>query len=246
MMIGMLLAGALSGSLGFKSSYLVLAALSALSVIASLFIIEKTKNPKPPNGLKVIPRFDRAFLEKGLIYLYIGISLRMLGLVGVFSLIFVYMVEELGIAPSLMGIVASLNPASQILLLIFFGRLVDRVGRKRIFVLGFLLSAFVPLIFSFANGPGLMLLGYVVLGISYSALASGSTTFVSDVAPPSRSGELLGFLHTSRGLGGIFGPLIAGALASLWGYRVMFFVLAGAVFLGFLIASLKTEESLLK
>jgi len=254
-MLGRIIAGLLLGYLAFRGTYLVLALLPLLALVP-LTALREAHDPAgagtPLGWAKLKKSFlpelknDRVFAQQGLWSLYLGTALRQMGIAGSFSLIFVYMLSELKIDPSLIGLITAFNAGTQFLGMIAFGRLADRIGRKRVFMLGFALSVFVPLIVALARSPGLMILGFTILGVSFSSLASGATAFIGDLAPIERQGELLGLFKTSQGFGGILGPLLAGTLASptILGFRGMFLVMAGVIFLGFLLALLKTEESL--
>jgi len=252
-MFGRIIAGLLLGWLAFRGTYLVLALLPLLALVPLAALHEADDPPHKAfgwAGLKrsLLPELksDWIFAQRGLRSLYLGIALRQMGIAGTFSLIFVFMLSKLRINPALIGLITAFNAGTQFPGMLAFGRLADRVGRKRVFMLGFALSALVPLVFTLAHGAGLMVLGFITIGLSFSSLASGATAFIGDLAPLERQGELLGLFKTSQGFGGILGPLLAGALASpaVLGFRGMFLVMAGVIFLGFLLALLKTEESL--
>ena len=247
-MLGQIIAGLLLGYLAFRGTYLVLALFSLLALIplAAFHEAEEPAGAGLRHSLFPKLRRDQVFARHGLSNLYLGVALRQMGITGTFSLIFVYMLAELRISPTLIGFLASFNAGTQFLGMLAFGRLADRVGRKRVFMLGFALSAFVPLIFALAHGPGLMVLGFIIVGLAFSSLTSGATAFIGDLAPIGRHGELLGIFQTSQGIGGILGPVFAGVLAAptVLGFRGMLLAMAGIISLGFLLALLKTEESL--
>jgi len=49
---------------------------------------------------------------------------------------------------------------------------------------------------------------------------------------------MLGLYESSRGLGGLFGPILAGILTPVIGFRSMFLVMAGIASLGFMVMML--------
>lgn len=135
------------------------------------------------------------------------------------------------------------NHALQVPAMLLFGQLTDRLGRKGVFVLGFGLSAVVPMIFGLASSAWGMAARFFVLGIAFSALYVGSTAHIGDRVPTERQGAMLGLYESSRGLGGVVGPLIAGAIAPVLGFRTMFFVMAGISALGFLLVLFRRESN---
>lgn len=102
-------------------------------------------------------------------------------------------------------------------------------------MLGFALSALTPCVFTIAHDTAGMALGYAVLGLSFSSLYIGSTSHIGDRVPAGRQGTMLGLYETSRGVGGFIGPLIAGAITPLLGYKGMFFTMAAIAGGGFLV-----------
>jgi len=175
----------------------------------------------------------REILSAGIVDLYIATALRQMAIFGTFSLLVVYM-ARLGIPPGVMGIVGATNTGTQVLALLLFGRLADRVGRRPIYMLGFALSAVTPCVFLFAQGVGGMVAGYVTLALSFSSMYVGAAAHIGDRVPHHRHGQMLGLYESSRGLGAV-GPFIAGPLVAASGFQGMFLVMAGIAALGFLV-----------
>jgi len=148
----------------------------------------------------------------GLADLYLSTVLRQMAIHGTFSLLPIYM-AFLGIPATQMGLVIALNTLTQVATLIGFGRLADRIGRRRIFMVGFALSALTPCVFTIARNAGGM------------AMA------------------MLGLYETSRGVGGFVGPLLAGAITPLVGYTGMFLTMAAIAGVGFLVLFVRRELS---
>lgn len=53
----------------------------------------------------------------------------------------------------------------------------------------------------------------------------------------------MGLRTTSRGIGGVTGPLLVGGLATVVGYRLTFFVASALPFIGAAIVAVKLVES---
>ncbi|UCF10800.1 MAG: MFS transporter, partial [Candidatus Bipolaricaulota bacterium] len=170
--LGAAVGGFVLEALGFRWSYVVLLVLPTTAVLSMVFLPSE-----PVARLRDRTVAWRLAARAGLTDLYIGTILRQMAIHGTFSLIFVYMANR-GISPGLMGLLSSTNMATQTLAMLFFGRLADRIGRRRIFLLGFALSVAVPLAFALASTAWQMALGYVLLGLSFSSLYMGSTAHI--------------------------------------------------------------------
>ena len=235
LMLGKLGGGFLLAYLGFRWSFAALAVLPLLGVFFVLAL--------PETGARRQKRSSQiAVFRHGLGGLFLGALLRQLGTNGFFSLIYVYM-DTLGIPPELMGSVSALNSGLQVLGMLVFGHLADRIGRRRVFLTGFFLSILVPLIFAFSRGPGGMALGFLTLGIAFSSLYIGSTAYIGDVIPLERQGEMLGLFESSRALGGFLGPILAGAISRAFGLRTMFLCMAGVIAVGFMLVFFRPASS---
>lgn len=245
-------AGIVLDLLGFHNTFYALAGVGVVGFLIGTRITG-IDTPEPVSLGEVwrkarerwIPSWhDGALHVRGLPYLYAAIFLRKMGLIGLFSLIVVYAVHELGFSRSLTGLLLALNPVGQLIAIELFSMLADRTGRRHVFVLGFLSSVPVPLLLIVAGHPAIFGLTYLLVGVSFAAILAGTTTFIGDVAPDDRQGEFMGIRKSAQGLAGFLGPLVAGTVATFYGYTAMFVVMAGIMALGFLAAWLGTEESL--
>lgn len=234
--LGKIIAGFLLAGLGYRLSFFSLA---LLPIVACLFLLFLPRTEGA--GKKERQSLSTSLRTGGLNGLYLSGALRQMGTSGTASLIFVYM-ATLGIPVGIMGTINAVGAGTSVLGMLVFGRLSDLLGRKTIFAFGFGISALVPVIFAFSKGSWGIALGYFVLGMSFSSLYAGSTSYIGDRTPMERQGTMFGLFVSSRGVGGVIGPLIAGALTPLVGFRGMFIVMAGIAFLGFLTVLARTEQ----
>lgn len=226
---GNILAGVVLERLGFQPTFILFAMLPLLA-FGTIWLLP-CENPVQQRGKMGA---WKAIFSSGLLDLYVATAFRQMAIFGTFALLYVFM-EEQGIPVSLMGIISASNTATQVLTTLIFGWLADRLGRRRIFMLGFFVSAIVPLFFVFSSSVGGIVAGYVALAISFSSLYVGSAAHIGDRVPHHRQGQMLGLYESSRGLGGLFGPVLAGVLVPAIGFNRMFLVMAGIGSLGFLV-----------
>lgn len=226
---GSVAAGVALELLGFRLAFALCATLPVLAVTFLGFL--PSDNPVQPR--KRVAAW-KAIFSAGVADLYVATMLRQMAIYGTFSLLYVYM-DSIGIAPGVMGAIGATNSATQVLALLLFGWLADRLGRRPIFLLGFALSALTPLVFVFAANVYGMIAGYVTLGFAFSSMYVGATAYIGDRVPHERHGQMIGLYESSRGLGGLFGPLIAGATVPMLGFGGMFLVMAGIAGLGLVV-----------
>ncbi len=227
--LGAMGAGVLLEKLGYRNAFLLMA---ILPIIAALLVVRLPREAKPAPTPRQHPW--HALRDAGLTRLYCGTILRQFGVNGAYALLYVYM-DDLRISPILMGTVSSLNTLTQVVALVGFGWVADRIGRRKVFLLGFGLSALLPCLLAVSGNVSMMALSYVALGVAFSSLYIGSTAHIGDRVPVERQGTMLGLFEMARGFGGLMGPLLAGALVPWIGFRGMFFTMAGIAGIGFLL-----------
>jgi MFS family permease len=111
-------------------------------------------------------------------------------------------------------------------LLMAAGALADQFGRKRLFVLG--LGGFIVTSFAMAFATSVVALDILraLQGVAAAAsLSSGSASLAQEFDGHART-RAFSMLGTSFGIGLAFGPLMAGALITQFGWRSIFIVIA--------------------
>jgi len=95
------------------------------------------------------------------------------------------------------------------------GALSDKVGRKPVILLGYVLFAGMALLL--ANAPllpaaAVLVAAFVLYGLSYGMTQGTERALVADLAPPDLKATILGAYHTSVGLVKIASGIVAGLL----------------------------------
>ena len=108
------------------------------------------------------------------------------------------------------------------LLSIPFGKLSDKVGRKKLLVSGYVVFAVCYLGFAFSSGQAQMAVVFVLYG-AYTAMVAGvERAFVAEIAPADLKGTMLGLHSTVTGIALLPASVIAGILWNSFGATVPF------------------------
>ena len=98
-----------------------------------------------------------------------------------------------------------------------FGKRSDKVGRRRILILGYLVFAFVYLGFGFAYNQIMIVSCFLLYGL-YTAMITGvERAYIAEISPSDLKGTLLGIHSTLVGIALLPASLIAGVLWDLFG-----------------------------
>jgi MFS family permease len=104
-----------------------------------------------------------------------------------------------------------------------FGILSDKVGRKRVLLLGYSIFFIVYLGFALANSSLLMWMLFPVYGLYYGLTDAVSKALVSDLAPKTLKATAFGTYYTIIGIVALPASLIAGTLWQILGPPYAFF-----------------------
>jgi EmrB/QacA subfamily drug resistance transporter len=107
-------------------------------------------------------------------------------------------------------------------LLVFAGRLGDRLGHQRVFALGILGFGAVSASIALAPGIGWVIALRVAQGVFGALLQPATLGMLRAAYPPERLGMPIALRTSAIGLAAAAGPLLGGALVSHFGWRSVF------------------------
>ncbi|MCL2757207.1 MAG: MFS transporter [Coriobacteriia bacterium] len=103
-----------------------------------------------------------------------------------------------------------------------FGRLSDRVGRKRVLVMGYAVFAIAYLGFAVAFSQPFLVGMFALYGVHTAMVTGVERAFVAEIAPPELKGTMLGLQATIAGIALLPASIITGVLWNLFGSVVPF------------------------
>lgn len=154
---------------------------------------------------------DSAYLAALLVNL--GVGFVIFGIRN--SLTPLFVVHDLHLSPSAVGIGYAVLSVVQAALLIPAGRVTDLVGRKFSMVAGSIVMMASMGMLAVASDEKLFFASMVIGGIAGAFLSSAPSAVVGDVTGGRRSGPLLAGFQMMSDFGAILGPLVAGAIADV-------------------------------
>lgn len=192
----------------FKSIILIAAILAFLSLIPLYFVKEKKREPQDINlkiGLKNLPRPLKLFI----------LVSGMFALANFSYMFFILRAQEFFTGKLSIGIPILLYILFNISYAVFavpFGKLSDKIGRKKVIVAGFLLFSLTSLGFAFFNSLTAFIVLFALYGMVYAIVDGNQRAYVSDLSPEELRATALGTFHTIIGLVALPASLIAGFL----------------------------------
>ncbi len=151
------------------------------------------------------------------------------------SLVPLYVTEDLGRTVAWAGAGLLVGSVAQAVGLLRSGRLVDGWGRRPSLVVGSALATGSVALLVGPPSTAVFLVSMAVFGLGASLLASAPAALVADVSP-ARGGRVVAVFQMASDLGGILGPLAAGALTDAVDYQLAFGVTAAVLAAGLVAA----------
>ena len=108
-----------------------------------------------------------------------------------------------------------------------FGKLSDRIGRKKLLVPGYMAFSLCYLGFAFATNKWMMVVVFIIYGAYTAMIAGVERAFVAEISPPDLKGTMLGLHSTVVGIALLPASIIAGFLWNVFGAAVPFVFGAG-------------------
>ena len=167
---------------------------------------------RPANRLRLLS--ERRFL-------YLGVAGSLLGVATVSDgFVYLGLQRTLDFEPGVFPLLFVATAAVYIVLAVPVGRLADRVGRTRVFLLGYLLllPVYGGLLLS-GIGLGGVVLCTVLLGAFYAATDGVLAAMASAILPPEVRGTGLATLVTATSIGRLLASVLFGALWTAFGYE---------------------------
>ncbi|WP_156290123.1 MFS transporter [Oceanobacillus salinisoli] len=146
-------------------------------------------------------------------------------------------VKELGGGDQLVGAVVGIFTFSALLFRPYAGHALESKGRGFVYLIG--LSIFVLSVGSYAFVVGIVLLFLlrIVQGIGWGFSTTAGGTIATDIIPPKRRGEGLGYFGLSGSIALAFGPSLGLALVGIISFTQLFLLCAALGFVSLLLAS---------
>jgi EmrB/QacA subfamily drug resistance transporter len=132
--------------------------------------------------------------------------------------------RDLGARTSGLQLVVSAYAVTLAALILLSGSLGDRVGRKRVFVVGVVWFAVASAICAAAPNPEMLIAARALQGIGGALLTPGSLAIIQATFVPSDRGKAIGAWSALGGVAAAIGPLLGGYLVQALSWRTIFLI----------------------
>ncbi len=133
----------------------------------------------------------------------------------------------IGLGETGIGIVQSFSSLANFLVVWHAGRLLDRVGRRRVTLPSLWATALVVLLFPGATTPLSLVSASVAFGVVIGYLGPAPAAIIADITPKETAGTVMGLYRMAGDIGLLLGPIAVGWAAGHVGFGAAFAAVAG-------------------
>jgi MFS family permease len=159
----------------------------------------------------------------------------------------VYLIEVLDTPVEIVGILATIQSTSQILFQLPGGIIADRIGRKKVIIIGTGLRTIAPFILYLARTWQMVIPGLILISMA-SLYGPAFNAIISESLPQERRGSAFGAYRMLTSIPQIFMPLVSGYYISLFGYekavRYGLLMFTGAMIIVTIVRAIVLKETL--
>lgn len=224
--VGPLVGGILADALGFRALFFVTASIELCAAAGVLYWVRETRRRTGAARVSMLSNARHAACSPLPTTLF-GLFLTQLSILLV-QPFFALFVESLGVGSSRLstwtGLLFGITGLATLVAAPRWGRLGDRVGRRRTLSFGFAGAGLVFFLQGFASDVKWLFVLRLLQGLFAAGLLPALYATIAQHAPEERRAGVMAFGSSATLLGGLAGPTLGGLLAAHLGMRPVFWI----------------------
>ncbi|EJQ56075.1 MULTISPECIES: MFS transporter [Bacillus cereus group] len=145
-------------------------------------------------------------------------------------------IKQLGGSESQIGFIIGVFTISAVIFRPIVGGLMDRYGRRVFIISGLLFFAITMYFYDWVTGIAFLVVLRILHGISWAVGTTSISTAVTDVIPPSRRGEGMGWYGLAMTLGMALGPILGLWIVKSLSFHYLFLLCTALAIMAFILA----------
>ncbi|WJE17797.1 MFS transporter (plasmid) [Bacillus cereus] len=145
-------------------------------------------------------------------------------------------IKQLGGSESQVGFIIGVFTISAVIFRPIVGGLMDRYGRRVFIISGLLFFAITMYFYDWVTGIAFLVVLRILHGISWAVGTTSISTAVTDVIPPSRRGEGMGWYGLAMTLGMALGPILGLWIVKSLSFHYLFLLCTALAIMAFILA----------
>jgi MFS family permease len=215
--------GSLTAGLGLSAPFIIYGVLLLFAAVVVLLSLRNSPlagpadSDEPTVTLRMAMR-HRAYRAALLSNFATGWSLFGLR----FALVPLFVDEALKQTPSVAGLALAAFAIGNVSVVMYSGRLSDRIGRRPLLIGGLMLSGITTAVLGLADSAPVFFAAAVIAGAASGVYNSPQQAAVADIIGKARGGPPIAMFQMMSDFGAIVGPLMAGLIVDLYDFNWAF------------------------
>lgn len=145
-------------------------------------------------------------------------------------------IKKLGGSDSQVGFIIGVFTISSVIIRPIVGGLMDKYGRRIFIIGGLLFFAITMYFYDCVTGIIFLIILRIIHGVSWAIATTSIGTAVTDVIPPSRRGEGMGWYGLAMTLGMALGPILGLWVVKSYSFHYLFLVCTALALIAFILS----------
>lgn len=125
---------------------------------------------------------------------------------------------------SIMNWVFSIYLLTNAMMTPIYGKLADKIGRKKIFIIGILIFIIGSSMCGLSQNMLHLIVSRAIQGVGAGAIMPVALTIIADIYPVNKRAKVLGFNNAAWGIASVFGPLFGGFIVDTLSWHWIFLI----------------------
>jgi MFS family permease len=233
-LLGPMIGGYISETLGFQPVFFITGALLLISFITTALFVKESFTREDKKVLSIKETWS-SVPEKGLtITMFVTFFVLAVALYSVEPIITVYITQLSGNTSHialLAGLAFSASGLANIIAAPRLGRLSDKIGTHKVMLVALIIAAIIFIPQAFVQNPWQLMGLRFLLGLTTAGLIPSVSILIKKITPDSLTGKVFGFNMAAGYLGAFAGAVLGGQVAAYFGIRYVFFITSALLFL---------------
>lgn len=217
----------LLGDMRFKAVYILCGAMGLVTLWTTLSMLVVEEHHTEARTWSGIRQAFLSVISSRTIVVTSTVEAAILFAYGTFETFIPLLAQKTGVSTAAIGIMLSAQVLTLALTKPVMGRFSDKHGRKPQIFYGALMGAFCICSYGFAHSFGAMFAASILLGLCLSIVTSATSALIADTSRCEERGSAMGVLGSIMDIGHTTGPLVAGIVASHFGFSYAFIAPGG-------------------
>jgi MFS family permease len=204
-----------------------------LLVLGAFSVSYNTGKAEAPQSRQSAGEYLRGMLgllrNRGLMLISVSSGFRIMTQIGLLTFLPAYLAYELGYSPWAVGLAMTLLQVAGFIATPIGGHLSDKVGRKKVVMASFGVTAFLIIAMALAGKSPAFIFFVAILGFFLYATRAVIQAWTIEETPRHLAATGIGLVFTLQGLGAAVSPTIFGLIADTYDIFTAFYFLAGTI-----------------